>query len=499
MTISTPSTERPNAFDKTLESFIARPRRDHATRRLSPLLVTTIAMAGEFLVTTIAGFLTAMAWVETPGIFTETHYHVAILSTSLLGLVCAQRLELFTTPALRSPVRRLWRISAAWGSAISILLVALFLLKVGPDFSRGWLILWYGSGLAVILCWRWCVYTAVRHYSDLGLLNRRAVVYGAGQEGLDLIDRIQTDPDCDVAVLGVFDERGTERSAELGKMPLLGNVEQLVSYCRSHSIDMLILSLPITAERRLLTLLKQLWVLPIDIRLAAHANSLRFRPRAYSHIGSVALLDLFDRPLTEWDSLVKVVFDKTLALIALILFAPLMALTALAVRLESRGPVFFRQKRLGFNNELIDVWKFRSMYVDMADNNASRLVTRGDPRVTKVGRFIRRTSIDELPQLFNVLSGTLSLVGPRPHALQAKAADRLYHEVVDGYFARHKVKPGITGLAQIRGWRGETNTEEKIRGRVASDLEYIENWSLLLDLYILAATPLSLVSSKNAY
>ncbi|MEZ5856218.1 MAG: sugar transferase [Hyphomicrobiaceae bacterium] len=176
-----------------------------------------------------------------------------------------------------------------------------------------------------------------------------------------------------------------------------------------------------------------------------------------------------------------------------------MALTALAIKLDSKGPVLFRQTRLGFNNELIEVWKFRSMYTDMADVNASRLVTRDDPRVTPVGRIIRRTSIDELPQLFNVLTGTLSLVGPRPHALHAKAADKLYHQVVDGYFARHKVKPGITGLAQIRGWRGETDTEEKILGRVASDLEYIENWSLLLDLYILASTPLALVHNKNAY
>jgi lipopolysaccharide/colanic/teichoic acid biosynthesis glycosyltransferase len=135
----------------------------------------------------------------------------------------------------------------------------------------------------------------------------------------------------------------------------------------------------------------------------------------------------------------------------------------------------------------------------MADSNASRLVTRDDPRVTRVGRFIRKTSIDELPQLINVLMGTLSLVGPRPHALHAKAADRLYHEVVDGYFARHKVKPGITGLAQIRGWRGETDTEEKLRSRVASDLEYIESWSLLLDVYILLRTPLSLLKTENAY
>ena len=176
-----------------------------------------------------------------------------------------------------------------------------------------------------------------------------------------------------------------------------------------------------------------------------------------------------------------------------------MVATAIAIRLESRGPILFRQKRYGFNNELIEVLKFRSMYVDRCDQNAANLVTRDDPRVTGVGRFIRKTSIDELPQLINVLRGELSLVGPRPHALHAKAADKLYDEAVEGYFGRHRVKPGITGWAQINGWRGETDTAEKIQKRVEYDLYYIENWSLLLDLYILVRTPFALVKTDNAY
>jgi lipopolysaccharide/colanic/teichoic acid biosynthesis glycosyltransferase len=170
------------------------------------------------------------------------------------------------------------------------------------------------------------------------------------------------------------------------------------------------------------------------------------------------------------------------------------------VKLDSRGPVLFRQKRYGFNNELIEVFKFRSMYVDQNDAGAARLVTKGDPRVTRVGRFIRKASIDELPQLFNVVfKGDLSLVGPRPHALQAKAANRLYDQVVDGYFARHKVKPGLTGWAQINGWRGETDTQEKIQRRVEHDLYYIENWSVFFDLYIVAMTPFALLKTENAY
>ena len=178
----------------------------------------------------------------------------------------------------------------------------------------------------------------------------------------------------------------------------------------------------------------------------------------------------------------------------------LMLLTALAVKLDSKGPVFFKQKRYGFNNELIEVYKFRSMYTDMTDHTAAKLATKNDPRVTRVGRIIRKTSLDELPQLINVVfKGNLSLVGPRPHAVNASAANKRYDDAVDGYFARHKVKPGITGWAQVNGWRGETDTLEKIQRRVEHDLYYIENWSVFFDLYILAVTPFALTKTENAY
>jgi exopolysaccharide biosynthesis polyprenyl glycosylphosphotransferase len=241
-------------------------------------------------------------------------------------------------------------------------------------------------------------------------------------------------------------------------------------------------------------------VLPLDIRLSAHTNKLRFRPRSYSYIGNVPVLDVFDRPIADWDVVMKWLFDKIVGTLALIAALPVMALVALAIKLDSKGPVLFKQRRYGFNNEMVEIYKFRSMYVDQADATAKKLVTRDDPRVTRVGRFIRKTSLDELPQLFNVVfSGNLSLVGPRPHAVHAKAEDRLYDEAVDGYFARHRVKPGLTGWAQINGWRGETDSHEKIKRRVEHDLFYIENWSILFDLYILARTPFALVRAESAY
>jgi exopolysaccharide biosynthesis polyprenyl glycosylphosphotransferase len=247
-------------------------------------------------------------------------------------------------------------------------------------------------------------------------------------------------------------------------------------------------------------MVRKLWVLPVDIRLAAHTNRLRFRPRAYSYIGNVPMLDIFDRPIADWDVVVKWTFDRVVGMLLLIATAPVMAVVALLIKLDSPGPVFFKQRRYGFNNELIEVYKFRSMYVESSDATASKLVTKDDPRVTPIGRFIRKTSLDELPQLINVaIKGNLSLVGPRPHATQAKAANQLYDDVVEGYFARHRVKPGITGWAQVSGWRGETDTPEKIQRRVEHDLYYIENWSVFFDIYILAKTPFALLKTESAY
>jgi Undecaprenyl-phosphate glucose phosphotransferase len=316
-----------------------------------------------------------------------------------------------------------------------------------------------------------------------------------------MIRALNVQTDTGIQLVGIFDDRAEDRSPDIvSGYPKLGSVDDLVEYARRTSLDLIVFTLPISAETRLLQILAKLWVLPIDIRLSAHSSKLRLRPRAYSYIGTVPLLDLFDKPIADWDLVIKWLFDKIVGSLMLLVLSPVMMAIAVAVKLDSRGPILFRQKRFGFNNELIEVFKFRSMYIDQADENAAKLVTRDDPRVTRVGRFIRKTSLDELPQLFNVVfKGNLSLVGPRPHALHAKAEDRLYDQVVDGYFARHKVKPGITGWAQVNGWRGETNTSEKIQRRVEHDLYYIENWSVFFDLYILALTPFALLQSENAY
>nr|MDJ0514571.1 undecaprenyl-phosphate glucose phosphotransferase [Methyloceanibacter sp.] len=331
-------------------------------------------------------------------------------------------------------------------------------------------------------------------------LYRRAVIVGGGPEAEHLIKALEASADADIRIVGIFDDRGADRVGPIvAGYPKLGNIGELVDYARTSRLDVLIVTLPITAEQRLLHLLKQLQVLPVDIRLSVHGSRLRFRPRTYSYIGNVPFIDLTDKPIANWDVVKKWLFDKIMATLAIVTLAPLMTLIAVAIKLDSNGPVLFRQKRMGFNNEIIDVLKFRSMYTEDECPEGTQQVTKDDPRVTRVGRILRRTSFDELPQFFNVLKGELSLVGPRPHAAQSKAADKLYHDAVDGYFARHRVKPGVTGWAQINGWRGETDTEEKIERRVEHDLYYIENWSVTFDLYILLMTPLALIRGENAY
>jgi Undecaprenyl-phosphate glucose phosphotransferase len=431
----------------------------------------------------------------------ELHYIAAIAAIALMAMIAFQAVDIYQVQAFRGYEKQYFRLASAWSVVFLLAISASFFAKMGDQFSRVWLGVFYIVGLMALIGFRRLLFLLVQRWTREGRLNRRTVIVGADASGDALIKAVTAQPDCDVSIVGVFDDRGDERApVKVRGFDKLGTVDDLVEFARRTRVDLVLFSLPISAEGRILQMLKKLWVLPVDIRLAAHSNKLRFRPRAYSFVGAVPVLDILDKPITDWDVVMKWLFDKIVGGLALVLLSPLLLLTAIAIKLDSRGPVFFKQKRYGFNNELIEVYKFRSMYVDQCDATASKLVQKGDPRVTRVGAFIRKTSIDELPQLINVVfKGNLSLVGPRPHAVHAKAADRLYDEAVDGYFARHRVKPGITGWAQINGWRGETDTHEKILRRVEHDLYYIENWSVLFDLAILAKTPLALARTEHAY
>jgi Undecaprenyl-phosphate glucose phosphotransferase len=467
---------------------------------ISPIVLAGVVRLIEAGLVAVIGLVVYLVYVVPVGGF-AWYYVEAIVGVALFAMLAFQAADIYQVQAFRGHEKQYMRLASAWSVVFLLAVSATFFAKAGDQFSRVWLAAFYVLGLFTLIGFRRILFLLVRRWTRQGRLDRRTVVVGADANGRLLIDSLAAQRDSDVRVIGLFDDRGDQRdTAGTDSVAKLGTVDDLVEFARRTRVDLVIFSLPISAETRILQMLKKLWVLPVDIRLSAHTNKLRFRPRSYSFIGSVPVLDIFDRPIADWDVVMKSLFDRVVGSLALICLAPVMLLVALAIKLDSKGPVLFKQRRYGFNNELIEVYKFRSMYVEQTDATASKLVSKGDPRVTRVGRFIRRTSLDELPQLFNVvLAGNLSLVGPRPHAVHAKAEDRLYDEAVDGYFARHRVKPGITGWAQIHGWRGETDSHEKIQQRVEHDLYYIENWSILLDIYILARTPLALLRGESAY
>jgi Undecaprenyl-phosphate glucose phosphotransferase len=421
--------------------------------------------------------------------------------TIFLGFICLFLIRSFGLYEFRNLANPALAIAKSW---ITTAAVGMILFEcsdwINLDVGNGWIKIWLCLTAAYFIVSRIFIQIWIRPIVKHGHERQRIAIVGGGKAAEEAISTLENSKNLDIEIIGLFDDRYDNRSPEsVRKHKKIGKMDDLADFARSNRVDLIIVAIPLSAEQRLLHILKRLWQLPVDIRVSGQAAVLKLSPRAYTYLGDLPLLSLFDRPLNGWDQFMKDTLDRAIALAAIILLSPVMLIVALAVRLESKGPVIFRQKRFGFNNELVQVFKFRSMYTDMSDASASKLVTKGDPRVTKVGRIIRKTSLDELPQLFNVLQGQLSLVGPRPHATQAKADGTLYDEVIDGYFARHKVKPGITGWAQINGWRGETDTHEKLEQRVKHDLDYIDRWSLGLDLYILAKTPLALLKSENAY
>ncbi len=467
----------------------------------SPTVIAGVVRVLDLLLLSTVGIALYLGYVVHLSGF-HWEYVAAILGMSMTAVVCFQAVDIYQVQIFRDQLRQMTRMISAWSFVFLLFICASFFAKLGSEISRLWLSAFFFVGLAMLTAERLFVRALVRRWARQGRLDRRTVIVGCDHNGEQLIRALNAEKDSDIDVLGAFDDRNDIRALETcAGSPKLGKVDDIVEFARRTRVDLILFALPISAETRILDMLKKLWVLPVDIRLSAHTNKLRFRPRSYSYIGKVPTLDMFEAPITDWDLVMKWLFDHVVGGIILLLALPLLGLVALAIKLDSPGPVLFRQKRFGFNNERIDVFKFRSLYHDRADPLAANVVCRNDPRVTRVGRFIRKTSLDELPHLFNVVfKGNLSLVGPRPHAVFGKLHSRLFDEAVDGYFARHRVKPGITGWAQINGWRGEIDNEEKIQKRVEFDLYYIENWSVLFDVYILLKTPIALLTkSENAY
>ncbi|HEV2547894.1 MAG TPA: undecaprenyl-phosphate glucose phosphotransferase [Stellaceae bacterium] len=478
--------------------------RDGSSRAISLIVVAGVLRLVDIAIIGAAGIVAYSAYMGEDANY-KAIYYLAVLVGALLATVIFHVNQLYRINS-GAVVTSSARLFSSVSAVMLTLVVLAHLLHISELYSRVWVALWFVTSFVGMSLARIGLRALQKRWMLEGRLTRVVAIVGSGSHASRLVRRFNLAGQPGVSALGVkvvgyFDDRSGRADPELAKIGCsrLGTVEDLLVFARKQPLDHVIVALPWSAETRVLQLLRKLRALPVDVALAPDLVGFTLNRSAYSSLGGVVLLPVFSAPLADWRLVMKDIEDRGLALLLLVLFGPLLVMISLLIKLDSKGPLLFRQQRYGFNNQLIKVLKFRTMYTHLEDRDATRLATRDDPRVTRVGRWLRRTSLDELPQLVNVLRGEMSIVGPRPHALSAKAADRLYEDVVEEYAARHRVKPGITGWAQVHGWRGETDTYDKIRKRVEYDLYYIEHWSLALDIKILVMTAIAVFRTKNAY
>ncbi len=426
-------------------------------------------------------------------------YFSACLFTALLIVTVFHLSGVYKLNTGESQAHRYRKIIVGCGCAFLVIIALAFALKISAGFSRVWLFSWFTTSMLLIVIAHSFCDSQLRRWATSGRLSRNVVIVGATGLAKRLIGFLENGEEPWIRIVGIVEDRKNRGPLDICNYPILGNVDYLICWARKHRIDDVIIALPWGAEDRALAVVEKLRFLPVSVHLCPDMVGFNFVQHGYSYLSGVPVLNVFRKPLSGWSYVAKTIEDRVIAALFLVLTLPVLGLIAVCITLDSPGPVFFRQKRHGFNNQLIDIIKFRTLRVEQQDDDANRLVTRNDPRVTRLGKFLRRTSLDELPQLLNVLKGEMSIVGPRPHPLNASADGMLYEEVVEKYSVRHNVKPGITGWAQINGWRGETDTKEKIRKRVEHDLYYIENWSLMLDLIIVLRTIWVVVNGNRAY
>lgn len=388
-----------------------------------------------------------------------------------------------------------------FATAATAALVVGSMLALRPGWlaaAQTWLLAWLILALSLLAAARLGTALWLRYRHAAGRQRQRIAVVGAEAIGQQLLRRLHGHGE-EIEIVGVYDDRKDRLPHRCMGHAIAGGIEALVEDIRHRPIDQVVIALPLAADRRILDVLQALRQAPVDVLLCPDLAGLRLRKLDARTVGDAPLLVAVERPLKAWNGVAKAVLDRVLAGAILCAIAPVMLVIAALIKLDSPGPALFRQRRYGLNNELIEVFKFRTMRSDATDRNAERLTARNDPRVTRVGAFLRRTSLDELPQFLNVLRGEMSVVGPRPHATAAKAGGLLYAEAVGDYHARHRVKPGITGWAQVNGWRGETETVEQIARRVEHDLYYIEHWTVGFDLWIVLRTIFGGFAGRNAF
>ena len=380
-----------------------------------------------------------------------------------------------------------------WCIIVAILLLLGYATKLDYQYSEQVILTWFIVTPLALLASHITVRMITDNLRKSGGL-RSAVIVGANNTSVKLARRIAEFPFLLIDIRGYFDERDRARTKE-GLGSRLGGITDVASYARKHNIQMIFISLPMSAQPRIREILDDLHDTTASIYFLPDVNVFGLMQAHFNNVGGIPVVAICESPFSGTDSVVKNISDFVLASIILLLLSPLMLCIALAVKITSAGPAIFKQRRYGLNGEEIIVYKFRSMTVG---EDGSQIVQahKNDPRITRIGAFLRRTSLDELPQFINVLQGRMSIVGPRPHAV---AHNELYRKLIKGYMLRHKVRPGITGWAQVNGLRGETEVLEKMQARIEFDLHYLQNWSIWLDLWIIIRTVWVVLRRDNAY
>jgi putative colanic acid biosynthesis UDP-glucose lipid carrier transferase len=404
--------------------------------------------------------------------------------------------NLYTSWRGQSLLKQAKMVFWAWCVVVTVMIILLFAMKISAVYSRIWLGSWAILGLLFILASRIAVYAFLQYQRRKRRNIRSVFIVGAGDLGRRVKVQIDLSPWTGYVVSGFFDDAPALKGTLVDDVEVKGSIDEVEQFMSSGEVDEIWLALPLRAEERMKELLYGLRHHTINIKLIPDIFGFSILNHSMTEIAGLPAVNLSDTPMGGANRIVKELEDRLLAIIILVLIGPVALIIAALIKLTSPGPILFKQKRHGWDGRVINIYKFRTMIMHAEDDDCLTQACKNDPRVTKIGRFLRKTSLDELPQFYNVLQGRMSIVGPRPHAVQH---NELYKEKVDRYMLRHMVKPGITGWAQVNGYRGETDTIDKMKKRIEYDLFYIENWSLWLDIKIILMTLLKGFRDKNAY
>ena len=369
-----------------------------------------------------------------------------------------------------------------------------FFLKIQTDFSRIWVLLWMAILFSCLAVGRALLSRYVSLLMRTGILRRSIALVGSGNQ-FNAAKAVLTAEANHFEIVGALELSTPDALSSFDCAQLTEQLCPFIKKAQEMHVDGVVIALPSSMGLELEKVMQQVQMLPVDVQVFPDFGGANLSPRHIQKIGDASVITTVSKPITEWGAFLKMIEDYIIGAACLFLALPAMVIIAIAIKLDSDGPVFFRQRRHGYNHRVIEVLKFRTMRV-LEDGDSVRQATKNDSRVTRVGAFLRRTSLDELPQFWNVIRGEMSVVGPRPHAI---AHNTFYGNLIENYANRHRVKPGITGWAQVHGFRGETTNPEMMAKRVAYDLEYIENWSIWLDLKIVIMTPLFGVFRRSAY